>query len=198
MKIEEGYIVQKITWEINESFIFPETYGCPVKASEVHVTPRWEQQVDDLSVSLLGIYHLSAFLEFDAGKERAKQLSNECTLIDEVEWQDKLGYFEYAIPLDVSLPKDNVVHSSVQLNARDINVKLDDDGVCHIKCHVDCLYDEEQDKTQKVEQPHESNVLLMHSEAAEDAEKGESILNDFLWDLDEQYTRVEIPLNKIR
>lgn len=190
--------MQKITWEINESFIFPETYGCPVKASEIHVKPRWEQQVDDLSVSLSGIYHLSAFLEFDTSKERAKQLSNESTLIDEVEWKDKLGYFEYAIPLDVSLPKDNVVHSSVKLDARDIKVELKEDGVCHINCHVDCLYDEEKDDSPIVEQPHESNTVIMHSETAENAENEESILSEFLWDLEEHYTRVEIPLNKIR
>ncbi|MFJ8262323.1 hypothetical protein ACIQ4I_10245 [Rummeliibacillus sp. NPDC094406] len=194
--------MQKITWEINEAFIFPETYGCPVKANDIHVKPRWEQQVDDLSVSLSGIYHLSAFLEFDAGKEREKQLSNECTLIDEVEWQEKQGYFEYAIPLDVSLPKEGIVHSSIQLNTRDVDVQLREDGVCNIKCHVDCLYDEMPEESPEVAHPFESNSVILHSETATDmvanADSEESILSEFLWDLEEHYTRVQIPLNKIR
>ncbi|WP_102691179.1 hypothetical protein [Rummeliibacillus pycnus] len=197
--------MQKITWEINELFIFPETYGCPVKANEIHVKPRWEQQVDDLSVSLSGIYHLSAFLEFDVDKEREKQLSNECTLIDEVEWQDKQAYFEYAIPLDVNLPKERVVHSTIQLNTRDIDVQLRDDGICHIKCQVDCLYDEVQDESSEVVQSYESNTVIHHSETVSDpvsdseiTEVEESILSEFLWDLEEHYTRVEIPLNKVR
>ncbi len=189
--------MQKITWEINESFIFPETYGCPVKASKVHVTPRWEQKVDEYSVSLTGIYHLSAFLEFDKGKEMAKQLSNDCTLIDEVEWQDKQGYFEYAIPLDVSLPKIGVVHSSIDLNARDVNVELQENGICKISSNIDCLYEEEKEEPEVV-QPSEGNELKEQGESVENTDSEESILSEFLWDLEEHYTTVELQLNKIR
>lgn len=193
--------MQKITWEINESFIFPETFGSPVKAGEIHVTPRWEQKVDELSVSLSGIYHLLAFLEFDDGKERAKQLSNECIFIDEVEWQEKKAYFEYAIPLDVSLPKEGIIHSSIQLKTRDVQAKLQEDGVCHIKYHVDCLYEEPQEESSKVEQTIESSTDSKESSSSGSAvttDVEESILSEFLWDLKEHYTTVEVHLNKVR
>ena len=49
---------------------FRKHYGRPIKASEVKVVPHWEKQVDDLSLTISGIYHLSAILEFDKEKER--------------------------------------------------------------------------------------------------------------------------------
>lgn len=190
--------MKNITWEINEAFIFPESYGNPIKASEVKVIPRWEQQADDLSLSVSGIYHLSAILEFDESKKRAKQLSNDSTLIDDVEWRGKQGYFEYAISFDVSLPKE-VVNSSVQLNVKDINVELQDDGICQINYQVNCSYEEAQKESPEVlVQPIESTASIDLLETPIELNTEESILSEFLWDLDEDYTTVEIPLNNIR
>ncbi|MBO2537476.1 hypothetical protein [Rummeliibacillus suwonensis] len=189
--------MSNITWEINESFIFPEAYGRPVKTEEIKVVPRWEQQIDDLSLQVSGIYHVSAYLEFDKEKERAKQLSNDCTLIDDVEWRDDKGYFEYAIAFDVSLPKE-VVQSSIQLDARDVKVELQDDGICHVNYQVDCHYDEvKKEQPEILVQSTESTASADLLETPIELNSEESILSEFLWDLEEHYTTVEIPLNDI-
>lgn len=192
--------MKNITREINESFIFPEAYGRPIKASEVKVVPHWEKQVDDLSLTISGIYHLSAILEFDTEKERVKQLSNDCTLIDDVEWREKEAYFEYANPFEISLPKE-IPQSSIALNARDIKVEMQDDGICQIKYQVDCSYDELQDElleTVAAVQPIESTASVDLLETPIESNSEDSILSEFLWDLEEQYNTVEIQLNGIR
>ncbi|MGM9966269.1 MAG: hypothetical protein ACI383_02190 [Rummeliibacillus sp.] len=191
--------MKNITREINESFIFPESYGCPVKVREIKVVPHWEQQVDDLSLTISGIYHLSAFLEFDKEKERVKQLSNECTLIDDVEWKEKEAYFEYANPFEISLPKE-IPQSSVKLNARDIKVEMQDDGICQVKYQVECSYEELQNESSEaVVQPVESTDLVDLSDTSTEAyDDEESIISELLWDLEEHYTTVEIQLNGIR
>lgn len=198
--------MKNITREINESFIFPETYGRPIKASEVKVVPHWEKQVDDLSLTISGIYHVSAILEFDKDKERVKQLSNDCTLIDDVEWREKKAYFEYANPFEISLPKE-IPQSSIALNARDIKVEMQDDGICQIKYQVDCSYDELQDElsetvavaqaeVQPIESTATASIDLLETPIESNSE--DSILSEFLWDLEEHYNTVEIQLNGIR
>ncbi|WP_150284721.1 hypothetical protein [Rummeliibacillus sp. TYF-LIM-RU47] len=214
--------MKKITWEINESFVFPEIYGKPTSLNKVKITPRWEQQEDELSVSLTGIYHIAANVEFDDTQEVLQQLENESTLVDEVDVEGNEGYFEYAIPLNVSLPNDKIDQSTVVLNAKNLQTKVSDNGICVISCQVDCEYSNVEEK-EVVEAPRvEAQSELVQNEEVQVAEtekvvqlttnespmdllekpivvdQDESILSQILWDLEEHYSVEEIPLNNVR
>lgn len=214
--------MKKITWEINESFVFPEIYGKPTSLNKVKITPRWEQQEDELSVSLTGIYHIAANVEFDDTQEVLQQLENESTLVDEVDVEGSEGYFEYAIPLNVSLPNDKIDQSTVVLNTKNLQTKVSDNGICVISCQVDCEYKNVEEK-EVVETPRveaqsevvqneevqvaetEKVVQLTTNESPMDllekpivVDQDESILSQILWDLEEHYSVEEIPLNNVR
>ena len=67
---------------------------------------------------------------------------------------------------------------------------MQDDGICQIKYQVDCSYDELQDElanTVASVQPIESTALVDLVETSIESNSEDSILSEFLWDLEEHY-----------
>lgn len=90
-------------WTLTETFQFPAEYGKVVSAQEVKVTAGYTEHPTEDAVRLSGIYHVAANVGFD-GEGQEVALDSDAILIDDVDVQDKSGYFEYAVPLLVDLP----------------------------------------------------------------------------------------------
>lgn len=115
-----GNIIEHKTWNMSETFCFP-GYGCPTEIAAVQITPQWQAQQLEDSLRLIGIYHVTAHVRFDFQEEHAMLDSDDLVKIDALDLQGDTGYFEYAVPLHVDLPKDASIDS---LMVKDIRPSL--------------------------------------------------------------------------
>ncbi|WP_053416504.1 hypothetical protein [Viridibacillus arvi] len=187
--------MQHISWEIAEGFNFPESFGKPQDTSNVKITPRWTQEESGESVFLTGIYHISANVAFAEG-EAPHHGTSTWTTIEDLDMQGESGYFEYAVPLHVNLPRDRVNKDvPVEIKVDYITTTFQDDGSCHFSWQATCNYEEPQVATAKVEAEVVGNSPTTTAEASAQ-EEPES--NAFLWDLEEAYTIKTYNLKEIR
>lgn len=124
---------QTMQWQVNETFTFPHDFGCVKDVKLINVQPNWE--CEQLSEELLiqGIYHIMARVEFD---QKTHAHSEMGTLIEHVDLLDGEGYFEYALPFRMELPKMEVKN----LRVEDIQTTCGD--AFDIAWQVMCVYDE--------------------------------------------------------
>ncbi|MBK3493455.1 hypothetical protein JFL43_00935 [Viridibacillus sp. YIM B01967] len=183
--------MQHISWEIAEGFNFPESFGKPQEASNVKITPRWTQEESGESVFLTGIYHISANVAFAKGEEPHHGTST-WTTIEDLDMQGESGYFEYAVPLHVNLPKERVNSDvPVQLKVDKIATTFQGDGSCHFNWQATCHYDEPQVAV--------AEVIIENSPSPVVQEVIEEPQSDvFLWDLEDTYTIKSYALKEIR
>ena len=133
-----GKMMKTISWEMMERFYFPTELGAIDEISEVKITPQWQQQQVDESVRLSGIYHIAARLKFD----RTKGIqATEGIFIDQLDLEGQNGYFEYALPLEVDLPKEKVDGPSLNLHVDDVLFFVYDGDGCTFKWQVSCQCD---------------------------------------------------------
>lgn len=90
---------------MRETFCFP-GYGCPTEIASVQITPQWQAKQLEDSLRLIGIYHVTAHVRFDFQEAQELLDMDDLVKIDALDLQGDTGYFEYAVPLHVDLPKD--------------------------------------------------------------------------------------------
>ncbi|MBE1554562.1 hypothetical protein [Sporosarcina limicola] len=129
--------MEKKQWEMQEDFIFPEQAGLPAGTESITVTPRFTEERTEDAVRLTGIYHIAADIEFEEGK-RVEGYQDTAVLIDDVELNEKVGYFEYAVPLHIDLPPE--VESPLQVVTTTVIGEPDGQGAFSVVWNVECSY----------------------------------------------------------
>ena len=132
--------MQNINWEMMTQFVFPEDLGIVEEVISVNIKPRWQQVETDESVRLVGIYHITAVVRFNPS-----HLPQYCegTLIEHLEFDGNDGYFEYALPLEVDLPREKIAQlNKPELFVNDVNFFVYDGSSCTFKWETKCVYEE--------------------------------------------------------
>lgn len=129
-----------INWEMMTQFIFPESVGIAEEVLSVNITPRWQQFETEESVRLTGIYHITATVRLNPN---VQPVYREGTLIEHLDLNGNEGYFEYAMPLEVDLPREKVaVGNEPALSVNNISYFVYDGSSCTFKWDVVCHFDE--------------------------------------------------------
>ncbi len=136
--------MQNYNWDLMTQFVFPEEYGIVEEVVSVDIKPRWQQIETEDSLRLVGIYHITSTVRFNP-KEFPEY--SEGTLIEHLEMNGNEGYFEYALPLEVNLPKEKVQDGwAPQLNVEDVNFFVYDGSSCTFKWDICCTISEKVDE----------------------------------------------------
>lgn len=122
---------------MSETFCFP-GYGCPTEIAAVQIKPRWQTMQLEDSLRLMGIYHITAHVRFDFQDMQAFLDDEELVQIDTLDIQGDTGYFEYAVPLNVDLPKDAAIED---LMVKDIRPILTNQ-MCQLEWTVTSVFNE--------------------------------------------------------
>ncbi|MDN4494531.1 hypothetical protein [Ureibacillus aquaedulcis] len=132
--------MQKINWDMMTQFVFPEQLGLVEEIVSVNIKPIWQQIETEDSVRLVGIYHIAAVARFNP--DELPEYSDG-TLIEELEFEGNNGYFEYALPLEIDLPREKVAYeSSPEVYVNEVAHFVYDGTNCTFKWDVDCQFDE--------------------------------------------------------
>ena len=132
--------MKTVQWQMKEDFVFPESTGTPMGTESVRVTPRFTIDRSNESVRMTGIYHLAANVEFDLEVPRKEKQVESAILIDDVELNGNLGYFEYAVPFNIDLPPEaNDPLNIVTANAQS---EMEGQGAIAVIWEVQCSYRE--------------------------------------------------------
>ena len=126
--------MKEISWEMKELFSFPPQVGKAQTVTNVQIVPQWLEQKTDEGIRLMGIYHLTVEVAFSSEQADLDVIG---VFVEELDMNENVGYFEYAIPLDVDLPV--VEQPQLAVLSPQTNVV---DGHCHIEWQVRCTYDE--------------------------------------------------------
>lgn len=167
--------MRNVQWQTKESFIFPSAIGIPTKLETVSVTPRFtiDRSADNLRMT--GIYHLAANVEFDT-EVSGEPATDSTILIEDVDLEGKLGYFEYAVPFNIDLPPE----ADDPLNMITLNTshEIGENGELAIIWEVECTYKEVivvPDQTLAEEAEREAEKIEVHLEnKAQSEEEAES------------------------
>ncbi|WP_075807336.1 MULTISPECIES: hypothetical protein [Lysinibacillus] len=122
---------------MSETFCFP-GYGCPTEIAAVQIKPQWQTMQLEDSLRLMGIYHITAHVRFDFQDMQAFIDDEELVRIDALDLQGDTGYFEYAVPLHVDLPKDAAIED---LMVKDIRPILTNQ-MCQLEWTVTSIFNE--------------------------------------------------------
>ncbi|MFF2794744.1 valyl-tRNA synthetase [Lysinibacillus xylanilyticus] len=122
---------------MSETFCFP-GYGCPTEIAAVQIKPRWQTMQLEDSLRLNGIYHITAHVRFDFQDMQAFMDDEELVQINALDIQGDTGYFEYAVPLNVDLPKDAAIED---LMVKDIRPVLTNQ-MCQLEWTVTSIFNE--------------------------------------------------------
>lgn len=117
----------KHEWTLQETFYFPEQYGAFADAKEIKVTPGFTEERTEDAIRLHGIYHVAANVVFDEDKPVSAEAEDRL-VIEDVEVNQNIGYFEYAVPLNVDLPADHAGPLELHVSKKDA-VQLEDGGM---------------------------------------------------------------------
>ncbi|SOC02612.1 hypothetical protein SAMN05880501_10374 [Ureibacillus xyleni] len=132
--------MQNINWDMMTQFVFPEQLGLVEEVISCNIIPRWQQIETEDSIQLHGIYHITAVARFNPNE--IPQYS-EGTLIEELEFDGNNGYFEYALPLNVDLPREKVAPTNKpELEIDNIQFLVYDGCSCTFKWEVNCSFEE--------------------------------------------------------
>ena len=122
---------------MRETFCFP-GYGCPTEIAAVQIKPQWQTMQLEDSLRLMGIYHITAHVRFDFQDMQAFSDEDELVKIDALDIQGDTGYFEYAVPLHVDLPKDSALED---LMVKDVRPTLTNQ-MCQLEWTVTSIFNE--------------------------------------------------------
>jgi hypothetical protein len=132
--------MQKINWEMMTQFVFPEQLGAVEEVLSVDIKPVWQQVETEDSIRLIGIYHIAATARFNPEE---LPVYRDGTFVEELEFDGNNGYFEYALPLEVDLPREKVaLECQPQVCINDVSFFVYDGSNCTFKWDVDCQFDE--------------------------------------------------------
>lgn len=120
-----------------ETFCFP-GYGCPTEIASVEITPQWQTKQLEDSLRLIGIYHVTAHVRFDFQEVYAHNDRDDIVKIDSLDLQGDTGYFEYAVPLHVDLPKEALIDN---IMIKDIRPSLNNQ-ICQLEWTITSTFNE--------------------------------------------------------
>lgn len=195
---------------MRETFCFP-GYGCPTEIASVQITPQWQAKQLEDSLRLIGIYHVTAHVRFDFQEEQELMDMDDLVKIDALDLQGDTGYFEYAVPLHVDLPKDVSIDS---LMVKDIRPSLSNQS-CELEWTITTTFSEPEQVVQVAHVVEASPIPVVEAlpEVAEEkvvlAKESTSQIviressswqeaPSMIWDLEENYTLLKVrPSNNI-
>lgn len=156
-----GIIIEHKTWNMRETFCFP-GYGCPTEIAAVQIKPQWQAMQLEDSLRLMGIYHITAHVRFDFQDMQAFAENEDLITIDALDIQGDTGYFEYAVPLHVDLPKESDVKD---LMVKDIRPSLTN-KMCQLEWTVTSAFNEYEPVVEKdvLDNPHLSTHAFEQEE----------------------------------
>ncbi|MFD1927275.1 hypothetical protein ACFSFY_04260 [Sporosarcina siberiensis] len=164
--------MKKVQWEMNEKFIFPEAAGLPTGAGMVKVTPRFLEEATEDAVRLKGIYHIAANVTFEEGEYSLEDYS-KAILIDDVDLNEQMGYFEYAVPLNIDLPSE--AGEPLEVHVSNARCTVNGQGVCEINWDVECSYKEievvEELVLDEVEEVSKAAVAILETSLVHDEDE---------------------------
>ncbi len=160
-------MMEKKQWTMQEDFVFPAEMGLPAGAELLQVTPRFTEERTEDALRLTGIYHIAANVVFDEGV-RVEEFSDSVIFIGDVDLQESMGYFEYAVPLHIDLPSE--VISPIGVVATGTTIESDGQGSFSVVWDVECSYEE---AVAQVEEP--VTIVL-----AEELEQEFAVVDDSL------------------
>nr|WP_106780155.1 hypothetical protein [Lysinibacillus timonensis] len=153
--------MQNYNWDLMTQFVFPEEHGIVEEVVSVDIKPRWQQIETEDCLRLVGIYHITSTVRFNP-KELPEY--SEGTYIEHLELNENDGYFEYALPLEVNLPKEKVPYGShPELFVDDINFFIYDGSNCTFKWNVSCAITEPE-----IEQNGENKEEILNLQSYDD------------------------------
>lgn len=178
-------------WSMQEQFYFPEALGIPQNAENIKITAGFTEHETSDSIQLSGIYHIAANVQFTEG-ERTESIHKDAVLVDDVEFTDANGYFEYAVPLTIDLPND--VSLPIAVKPTNIQTTFDDNGALLLSWDVQCssespsavAFTEEvkEDVVAQVEQEYEE---VKEDVVAQAKEVYEEVKEDAVAQVEEEY-----------
>ncbi|MFC4409875.1 hypothetical protein ACFOZY_05420 [Chungangia koreensis] len=143
--------MKTVTWELKETFHFPQLYGSPSNVPDIKIVPQSTNTVSGDSVRLNGIYHIAANVEFKPF-EGTFPRPYDGVVIDFIEMQeeDNNGYFEYAVPLTVDIPRERIQNGYIpSLEVQDVKMHYPFPGCVEVGWTVACSYAEPADKAEE-------------------------------------------------
>lgn len=158
--------MRKVEWKMKEQFIFPEAIGTPTNTETLTVTPRFTVDKSTDNLKMTGIYHIAANIEFDA--ETSRGLATESAImIDDVDVDGKLGYFEYAVPFNIDLPPE--AKDPLDLSTLNVAYEVEEEGQLAIIWDVACTYKEvvvvpDQTVAEEAEREEANQEAIVHAE----------------------------------
>ncbi|MEK4426411.1 hypothetical protein [Solibacillus sp. FSL K6-1523] len=130
--------MKDISWEMDEYFFFPNNFGAVAEVQSVKISPQWVPMELDNSMRLNGIYHFAVEVAFNDGREATLQKG---TYIEDLDLNDNVGYFEYALPFSIDLPD-----TAKQLDSVKVLIEGEQsavfDGGCQVKWNVRCQFED--------------------------------------------------------
>ena len=122
---------------MNENFIFPNFLGNVIGTPSIQVKPSWQQQVENESVILNGVYIVKGHVQFDFEPIEQEQ-QQEGILIEHIDVEQDQAYFEYAIPFSIDFPKEEVEKVTIEAMSPKL---IADKGSCtcswQVQCHIE-------------------------------------------------------------
>ncbi|ATP41287.1 hypothetical protein CSE16_15160 [Solibacillus sp. R5-41] len=130
--------MKDISWEMDEYFFFPNHLGSVAEVQSLKISPQWVPVELDNSMRLNGIYHFAVEVAFNNTAEATLQKG---AYIEELDFSDNVGYFEYALPFGIDLPD-----TAKQLDGVKVIIEGEQsavfDGGCQVKWNVRCQYED--------------------------------------------------------
>lgn len=196
---------------MRETFCFP-GYGRPTEIASVQITPQWQAKQLEDSLRLIGIYHVTAHVRFDFQEAQELMDMDDLVKIDALDLQGDTGYFEYAVPLHVDLPKDASIDS---LMVKDIRPSLNNQ-TCQLEWTIASTFSEPEQVVQvahvaeappipiveALPVPVEEKVVLAKESTSpiviRESSSWQQEAPSMIWDLEENYTMLKVrPSNNI-
>ncbi|MEG0471796.1 MAG: hypothetical protein RR588_05630 [Solibacillus sp.] len=130
--------MKDISWEMDEYFFFSSDLGSVAEVQSLKISPQWVPVELDNSMRLNGIYHFAVEVAFNDHSEATLQKG---TYIEDLDFNNNVGYFEYALPFGIDLPD-----TAKQLDGVKILIEGEQsavfDGGCQVKWNVRCQYED--------------------------------------------------------
>lgn len=153
--------MQNFQWEMMAQFIFPAQLGIVEEVISVDIKPRWQEVETEESIRLTGIYHIMASVRFNPSQTPR---FSEGTFIEHIEFDGNNGYFEYALPFEVDLPREKISEKDQpRVDIQDLSFLIFDGSSCLFKWDACCVVDEQEQESildqsnEEVEQPRFEN-----------------------------------------
>ncbi|CAM3109022.1 hypothetical protein FITA111629_03935 [Filibacter tadaridae] len=131
--------METVKWKMQENFSFPEHAGVPTGTETIQVTPRFKEERTEDAVRLTGIYHIAVQVVFEEGTPSESD-ADSTVQIDDVDLDDQVGYFEYAVPLNIDL--SSKAESPLQVVTAKMDAEVDGQGSFAVVWEVECTYTE--------------------------------------------------------